>query len=80
MDYGYQDLGIFFINYNFIRKILENMSKKIKNNHELNFLDSINIMYKKKKFVNPYILNFNPQIYSFNKINELNNARYHAKK
>ena len=80
VDYGYQDLGIFFINYNFIRKILIIMSKKIKNNHELNFLDCINIMYKKKKFIHPYVLNFNPQTYSFNKINELNNARYHAKK
>ena len=80
VDYGYQDLGIFFINNNLIRKILAIMSKKIKKNQELNFLDSIKIMYKKKKYIDQYVLDFDPQTYSYNKINELNNARYHAKK
>ena len=80
VDKGYQDLGIFIINQNFIQKLLINMKENIYENEELNFLDSIKIMYNVKKYAKPLILNFDPETYSFNKINELNITRYHAKK
>ena len=42
-------------------------------------MDTIEIIYKKRKFIKTYVLNFDPETYSFNKANELNNIRYHAK-
>lgn len=80
VDYGYQDLGIFLINKNFTHNILTKMKKNTDINKELNFLDSIQILYNNKKFIESYILKIDPETYSFNKINELNITRYHAKK
>jgi NDP-sugar pyrophosphorylase family protein len=80
VDFGYQDLGIFLINKNFTQKILTIMKKKTDKNIELNFLDSIERLYNNKKYIKPYILKIDPETYSFNKINELNIIRYHAKK
>ncbi len=80
VDFGYQDLGIFLINKNFTHKILTTMNKNTNKNRELNFLDSIEKLYNNKKYIESYILKIDPETYSFNKINELNITRYHAKK
>ncbi len=80
VDYGYQDLGFFIINNKKIMNILKYMKKNIKKNHELNFLDSVKILYKKKFYVKPFFLNFDPKTYSFNKLNELKSLRYYVKK
>lgn len=80
VDKGYQDLGVFIINNNFIHKLLIKMKNTSNENNELNFLDSIKQMYNNKKYAEALILNFDPETFSFNKINELNITRYHAKK